>query len=97
MGALVEELKMLGGKQMMDIAIDSRVKLLVGDTVVANGFIVATQPDGLCLGVLIGHENVTFAIQDYWYPNWALPFPTMDASTIGEAINSVVKWGRATV
>ncbi|MCO5551874.1 hypothetical protein L7F22_005380 [Adiantum nelumboides] len=69
--------------KVMYIVIGSRVKLLVGDTVVANGFIVATQPDGLCHGVLIGHENVIVAVQDYLYPNSALPFPNVDASTIG--------------
>ncbi|MCO5584335.1 hypothetical protein L7F22_038259 [Adiantum nelumboides] len=82
---------------VMDIITGSRVKLLVGDMVVANGFIVTTQSDGLYHGVLIGHENVIVAIQDYLYPNWAFPFSTMDASTTGEAINSVVKWGRASL
>ncbi|MCO5555272.1 hypothetical protein L7F22_008817 [Adiantum nelumboides] len=81
----------------MDIIIGSRAEPRVGDMVVANGFTVATQPDGLCHGVLTVHENVIVAIQDYLYPNWALPFPTMDAATIGEAIKSVVKWGRASL
>ena len=59
---------------------------------VAIGSICEVDPDAYCSGVLIGEGHVSVSIELCLEKKALLPFPTMDALTVGDAFHSIVRW-----
>lgn len=70
----------------MDSKSGDKVKMVMGNEVVAFGAVCVFDPDGYCSGVKIGVDNVSVIVEKCINSDTLFPFPTMDATKIGETI-----------
>ena len=76
----------------MGFKVGDRVCMFVAAQKVAIGSICEVDPDAYCSGVLIREGHVSVSIELCLEKKALLPFPTMDALTVGDAFHSIVRW-----
>ncbi|MCO5602948.1 hypothetical protein L7F22_057089 [Adiantum nelumboides] len=69
-----------------------RVCVFVATQKVAIGTVFEINPSAYCSGMLIGEGNVSVLVDLCFEKKAIIPFPTMDALTVGDAFHSIVKW-----
>ncbi|MCO5578897.1 hypothetical protein L7F22_032746 [Adiantum nelumboides] len=69
-----------------------RVCMFVATQKVAIGTVFEINPSAYCSGMLIGEGNVSVSVDLCFEKKAIIPFPTMDALTVGDAFHSIVKW-----
>ena len=78
----------------MVLIIGDRVKMYANGELVAVGIVRSTDPNELCHCYKIGPNNVSVFMERCVKGDILLPFPTMDASEIKDAIGSIVRWDK---
>ncbi|KAL3685599.1 hypothetical protein R1sor_003621 [Riccia sorocarpa] len=72
--------------------------LLYGDFgMVAIGIVHSVDEADQCNGEFIGQDRISVQIQSSLLPDYMLPYRSMGANTVGEAVNSFVLWDIAIV
>ena len=76
----------------MDFYHADRVFMFLVTQKVAIGCVCEINPNAYCSGVLVGEGNVLASIDLCFEKKALLPFATMDALTVGDAFQSIVRW-----
>ena len=66
--------------------------MFVATQKVAIGCVCEIDLNAYCFGVLVGKGNVSVSIDLCFEKKALLPFATMDALTVGDAFQSIVRW-----
>ncbi|MCO5549326.1 hypothetical protein L7F22_002794 [Adiantum nelumboides] len=77
---------------MSNFSHGDRVCMFVATQKVAIGTVFEINPSAYCSGMLIGEGNVSVSVDLCFEKKALIPFPTMDALTVGDASHSIVKW-----
>ncbi|KAL3697727.1 hypothetical protein R1sor_011803 [Riccia sorocarpa] len=67
--------------------------LLYGDNfIVGVGSVHSIDESELCHGEIIGRGRISVKICSSLWPDFILPYPSLGANTVGEAVNSLAIW-----
>ena len=69
-----------------------RVCMFIATQKVAIGCVCEIDPNAYCSGVLVSKGNVSVSIDLCFEKKALLPFATMDALTVGDSFQSIVRW-----
>jgi len=73
------------------------VLLQNNNAIVGCGTICDVHSTSLCHGIPIGEGCVSISLQKSYNNTLSLPYPSMGASTLGEAIGSFIIWRKSSL